>query len=410
MEEIISLTNDIPTAFHYVAFARKLLTESGFVEVKEEEEFNDVPSKFFVCRDEQTILAFNIYDTKCGKFLSTSLDYPTLKIQPNSGRFHHHCEQVNTFLYGKGMWITWPDRDLTVAGRAFIRDKSNNQITQKLVYSKVPVAEIPMLAVHLKPGSGIRTELEPKHLRPVLNFIERNDGNEEEEFQPKQSPTLMKIIAKECECEVDDVVNYDLSFISAEPSKVIGVNDELLSSQRISSILTSIIALKEYINHYGNDNKPYAGLACFYAYTNDQESNSSRTGPNSNFLESILKRIGINVINNNFFASSSLYGIKNTSSNLNQGGISTFSDQLGNFHFSYEFAETTLNTLKKNKINATRVNSSKLSIDGAASIGKKFNLPTFIFGISIGGIFSIRETAFLKDLENLKEVIDILLK
>lgn len=412
MEEIISLTEEIPTAFHYVALARRLLTENGFAELKEENEFKEVPDKFFVCRDEQTILAFNILDTKCGKFLTTSLDYPTLKIQPNSARFHHHCEQVNTFLYGKGMWITWPDRDLTVAGRAFIREKSqgdNSRIIQKLIYPKIPVAEIPMLASHLKSGSGIRAEFELEHFRPVLNFTEIEDDDKN---QPKQSPALMKIIANECGCEVDDIVNFDLSFISAEDTKIIGLNDEILASQRISTILTSIIALKEFINQYGNDKKPYRGLACFYAYSNDQEIYPSRTGSNSNFLESILKRIGVQFVNNkdNFFSLSSFYGIKNTNGSMNNGGIRTFSDQQGNFHFSYEFSETTLNTLEKNKIKVSRVNSSNLSTEGAASIGKRYNFPTFVFGIPIGGLFSIRETAFLNDLEILKEVIEILLK
>ena len=412
MDEIISLAEEVPTAFHYVALARRLLTENGFTELKEENEFKEVPDKFFVCRDEQTILAFNILDTKCGKFLATSLDYPTLKIQPNSARFHHHCEQVNTFLYGKGMWITWLDRDLTIAGRAFIREKSeegNSQIVQKLVYPKIPVAEIPMLASHLKPGSGIKAEFEPEHLRPVLSFTDIEDNDKD---LPKQSPTLMKIIANECGCEIDDIVNFDLSFISAEDSKKIGINDELLVSQRISSILTSIIALKEYINQYGGDNKPYRGFACFYGYSNNQETYPSRTGSNSNFLESILKRIGVQFTNDkdNFFSSSSFYGIKNMNGGLNSGGIRSFSDQQGNYHFSYEFSETTSNTLEKNNINVSRINSSNLSTDGAAAIGKKFNFPSFIFGIPIGGLFSIRETVFLNDLELLKEVIQILLK
>lgn len=55
---------------------------------------------------------------------------------------------LNIQTYGAGLWHTWFDRDLTVAGRAILRSSDGN-FHHKLVKVKRPSLEVPTLAIHL---------------------------------------------------------------------------------------------------------------------------------------------------------------------------------------------------------------------------------------------------------------------
>lgn len=80
--------------------------------------------------------------------IAAHTDSPCLKLKPKSSSNKCNCLMVNVQTYGGGLWHTWFDRDLSVAGRVIVRG-SDGSYLHKLVKVRRPLLRIPTLAIHL---------------------------------------------------------------------------------------------------------------------------------------------------------------------------------------------------------------------------------------------------------------------
>ena len=81
--------------------------------------------------------------------IAAHTDSPCLKLKPRSASTKSAYSMVSVQTYGAGLWHTWFDRDLSVAGRVIVRSGSGNAYLHKLVKVKRPLLRIPTLAIHL---------------------------------------------------------------------------------------------------------------------------------------------------------------------------------------------------------------------------------------------------------------------
>lgn len=89
------------------------------------------------------------YSDKSGfHIIGAHTDSPCLKLKPVSAATKSGFLMVNVQTYGGGLWYTWFDRDLSVAGRVILKT-GDGAFVHKLVKVKRPLLRVPTLAIHL---------------------------------------------------------------------------------------------------------------------------------------------------------------------------------------------------------------------------------------------------------------------
>lgn len=142
--------------------------------------------------------------------------------------------------YGGGIWHTWFDRDLGIAGRIVTRSQAN-ELKESLVQVDRPILRVPTLAIHLdrsvKEGFKFNEEI---HLTPVLATelsVKSISDNGKQEAMHK---TLHSLLVPDDGQEIlaSEICLYDLQ----KPSKG-GANDEFIFSARLDNLFMSYCAI-----------------------------------------------------------------------------------------------------------------------------------------------------------------------
>lgn len=158
-------------------------------------------------------------------------DSPTLRIKPVSKKQSDGFIQVGVETYGGGLWHTWFDRDLSIAGRAMVKDKSGSFV-QKLVKIDRPILRIPTLAIHLDRQEKFEFNKETQ-LLPIAGLVaaelnrqgksedpkiqeSTKEDDERAEYNPlkvateRHHPYMVELIAKEAKVDPSEVVDFEM--------------------------------------------------------------------------------------------------------------------------------------------------------------------------------------------------------
>ena len=150
--KLINFVNNTPNAYYCVDNLKKLLKQNGFIELHENEEWNNLNKNgnYFVIKNDSSLIAFKMTDSKekIGfNIVSAHTDSPSFSIKQNADMFDGNYLKLNTAGYGGMINYSWLDRPLSLAGRIIV---SNNGVYEKqLINIGKDLMIIPSQAIHI---------------------------------------------------------------------------------------------------------------------------------------------------------------------------------------------------------------------------------------------------------------------
>ncbi|KAK9476779.1 peptidase M18 [Lipomyces japonicus] len=320
--DFLAFINASPSPYHHVANVKNLLLEAGFLELKERDSWAgkiEKGKKYFLTRNGSSIIAFGVgKDWAPGNGISivgAHTDSPCLRVKPVSKKSGDGYVQIGVELYGGGLWHTWFDRDLSIAGRVFINDADGN-LVPKLVRINKPILKIPTLAIHLNRTANTNFEFNKEtQLFPIAGLVKealnkKEDGGAEGEkensgevdsdkFEPfspisaRHQPRLISAIAETIGVAESSIRDFELTLYDTQPSSFGGLSDEFIFSQRLDNQLMSYCAIRGLIDSLSAtdalDNDPTIRLVSLFDH--EEIGSESAQGARSNLLPATVKRL-----------------------------------------------------------------------------------------------------------------------
>ncbi|KAK8964293.1 putative aspartyl aminopeptidase [Platanthera guangdongensis] len=255
---LLNFLNESWTQFHATAEAKRQLIAAGFQLLNESCDWNLQPGgRYFFTRNMSCLIAFAVgekYSIGNGiHVVAAHTDSPCLKLKPKTASSKSDYLMVNVQTYGAGLWHTWFDRDLSVAGRVILKSGDGSFI-HKLVKVKRPILRIPTLAIHLDRSvntDGFKPNLET-HLVPLLarklKEVSAGKSIEPDSSKTAHHPLLLEVLSKELDCKTSEIIGIELNVCDTQPSCLGGGKDEFIFSGRLDNLASSYCAFRSLVD------------------------------------------------------------------------------------------------------------------------------------------------------------------
>lgn len=243
-------------------------------------------------------------------------DSPCLRVKPFSKKQSEGFLQVGVECYGGGLWHTWFDRDLSLAGRAMVRTKDGT-IEQRLVNVARPILRIPSLAVHLDRQTPFEFNKETQ-LFPIAGLaaaeLDKQGGSTTikadeakgsvtgqaaaaplKAMSERHHPFILELIAQKTRASIDAIVDFELVLYDTQQACLGGLNEELVFSARLDNLGMTYCGTQGLINA-SKDTAALDGDSTVHLlslFDHEEIGSLSAQGADSNMLPSVLHRLSL---------------------------------------------------------------------------------------------------------------------
>jgi len=240
--------------------------------------------------------------------VATHVDSPNLRVRPISKRSNSSYLQVGVETYGGGIWHSWLDRDLSVAGRIVVADNSG-AFTSKLVTVGRPILRIPTLAIHLdrNVNENFKFSQETEFV-PILGLVESqlngsksSDQNSSDKqsaktassIQDNHHSALLSLLAEELSIAPEKIHDFELSLYDTQPATLGGINNEFIFSPRMDNLVSSFCAVEAMADHAASQLFPAleGNVNCIALFNHEEIGSVSTTGAASSLIPTLLNRL-----------------------------------------------------------------------------------------------------------------------
>ncbi|KAG9026967.1 hypothetical protein FS842_004966, partial [Serendipita sp. 407] len=277
--------------------------------------------RYYLTRNQAAVLAFTVpkkWSAGSGlSIVATHIDSPNLRLRPVSKKTANGYLQVAVETYGSGIWHTWFDRDLGLAGRVIVN--TNGSFHSKLVKINRPLLRIPSLAIHLDRSVNDNFKFNQEtEFMPILGLSIASQLNSpvKAEIKPESSdqmenqtvgsglnigvnhhPAILHLLAEELSVKPEEIKDFELHLFDTQPSCLGGVNEEFIFSPRLDNQMTSYCALEALIESVSEESDAIVeaqanpNVNMIALFNHEEVGSVSTTGAESSLIPTVMSRL-----------------------------------------------------------------------------------------------------------------------
>ncbi|KND87970.1 Aspartyl aminopeptidase [Tolypocladium ophioglossoides CBS 100239] len=311
--DFVDFVNASPTPYHATQSAAARFEEAGFTLIRERDSWASKlqpGGKYYLTRNGSSIVAFAVgRKWRPGNpvaIVGAHTDSPCLRLKPVSKKSSVGYLQVGVETYGGGIWHSWFDRDLSIAGRVLVR--VGDTFVQRLIKVDKPLLRIPTLAIHLDRQSNFDPNKETE-LFPIVGLaaaelnksVKGDEEKDDEDFRPldrmteRHHPAVLDVIASELGVDVPAIADFELVLYDTQKSCIGGINDEFIFSPRLDNLGMTYCSVMGLISSVrdGVSLENDSAIRLTVCFDHEEIGSQSAQGAHSNLLPSVLRRLSV---------------------------------------------------------------------------------------------------------------------
>lgn len=274
LRDLMNFLDSSVTMFHAINECEKVLQNCGYIYLPENEKWNIRAGKYYTKRNSSSLIAFDIANGDYHFQISAAhSDSPTFKLKDRPIIESNGYLKLNVEAYGGMIDATWLDKPLTLAGRVMVDTKDG--IETRLLNIDKDLLIIPNVPIHfnreINKGFAFNNQVDMLPVFSAGNLCEAD---------------FDKMLAKELGVKPEAILAKDLYLVNRQKAKVIGYDNELISSGRLDDLECVYTSLLGFIEAMNNDH-----INVFAVFDNEEVGSVTKQGAMSTFLVSTLNRI-----------------------------------------------------------------------------------------------------------------------
>lgn len=292
INSLIEFMNQCSCSFTTVQTISEELDRAGFKKLDLSEKWSITYSdKFYITKNDSAIFAFSLGKKPIAengfKIIAAHSDSPTFRIKPNAViSSEGEIIKLNIENYGGGILNTWYDRPLSISGRVILKGETAFSPITRIIKIEKPIMIIPQLPIHFNRAvnDGVKISKQ-KDMLPICGII--TDTAERENL-------IINLITEELKVNAEQILDLELSLHPTEKATLVGINNEFITSGRLDDLSMVHAATTAFLENQDGESNNILAI-----FDNEETGSKSKQGAGSPTLSNILKRISVQLSDNN---------------------------------------------------------------------------------------------------------------